>query len=312
MFAIAFLGGAQAEGYPGRPITLIVGAEAGSAPDVIGRALSSSLERALATSIVIDNKPGGTGSIAASQVARAKADGYTLLLGTVASNAIADSTIPGLGYDSIKSFEPVAQIASVPLVLVVNAGSGPESLPDLIGKARRAPGKLNYASPGIGSIQNLTSEAFKAETSTDIVHVPYRGGASAVMAVLKGEVEFFFAGLPPAIAQLQAGTLRAFAVTSDQRVASLPDVPTIRELGYPGLRADNWHAIFAPRGTPAAVIGRLSAALQEVLKDPGVQQRLLQAGAIARFAPPSALRALVQSEKSRWETVVKSSGIRVE
>ena len=304
--------GVHADEFPSRPITLVVGGEPGSAPDVIGRALGTVLEKKLGTPIVIDNRPGGTGSIAASQVARATADGHTLLLGTVASNAIASSTIPKLGYDTGKSFVSVAQVASVPLVLVVNAANGPASLPDLVQKAKATPGSLNYASPGVGSLQNLTSEAFKAETGTRIVHIPYRGGASAVMAVLSGEVDFFFAGLPPAIAQVKAGKLRAFAVTSQQRVASLPDVPTVAEVGFPNLVADNWHAVFAPKGTPDAVVGKLSVAVREALSEPGLQAQLLQAGAIATYTSPTVLTALVDAETSRWARVVKHSGIKVE
>lgn len=306
------LSNAHASDFPARPISLVIGGEAGSAPDMIGRALSDVLEKHLNATIVVDNRPGGTGSIAASYVSRAPADGYTLLLGTVASNAIANSTIPNLSYDTSKSFVPVGQVASVPLVLVVNADNGPNSLSDLIKSAKARPGALNYASPGIGSLQNLVSEAFKAETGTRIVHIPYRGGASAVMAVLSGEVDFFFAGLPPAIAQVKAGKLRAFAVTSEKRVPSLPDVPTVAEVGFPQLVADNWHAVFAPKGTPNAVVNKLSVALSDALREPSVQARLAKAGAIPNYASPSLLTTLVNNETTRWAHVVKHSGIKVE
>jgi len=303
------LGTAHADGYPSKVVTVVVGSEPGGAPDLIARVLAAPLGKQLGQSVIVENRPGAAGTVAAGYVARAQPDGYTLTMGTVSPHAIAKSVYPHLSYDPLTSFAPVAKVASVPLILVVKADSPARTPQDLIALAKAHPDKLNYASAGPGGLQHLTSELFSSASGIKMAHIPYKSGSAGITAVLSGEVQMFFAGMPPALAQIKAGKLRGLAVTTAHRFPAVPDVPTMKEAGLADFEADNWHAIFAPAGTPAPVIERLNREIGVALQDPEVAAQLLKIGAVAQTGTPSELGQLVKSDGEKWARVVKANGI---
>jgi tripartite-type tricarboxylate transporter receptor subunit TctC len=313
--SVAVLGGAassaRADTYPSRTVTIVVGSEPGGAPDLIARVIGTHLGERLARTVIVENRAGATGTVAAAYVARAQPDGYTLSLGTVSSHAIAKSVFAGLSYDPVTSFVPVGQVASVPLILVVRTDSKARTLDELGALARAQAGKLNYASAGQGGPQHLASELFTAATGSQITHIPYKSGSAGVTAVLAGHVDLFFAGMPPALAQINAGKLRALAVTTAARFPAAPEVPTAMEAGLPGFEADNWHALFAPAGTPETVVARLNKELGIVLQDPQVVAQLLKIGAVAKGGSPADLARLAATDSEKWARVAKRTGIAV-
>ena len=301
---------AQTQAWPARTISVVVGTEAGGSPDLIARILGPRLSARLGQSVVVENRAGATGTIGAGTVARAAADGYTLYLGSVATHGTAKVIYKALAYDPSDSFAPIGQIASVPLVLVVNANSKAYTMQDLVVQARAKPGALNYGSPGAGGPQHLASELFNVKTGSSTVHIPYKSGSAAITALLAGDVDLFFAGMPPALPQIQGGKLRALAVTTAQRFPALPQVPTASEAGLPDFEVDNWHALFAPAGTPAAVVDRLNGELNAILKEPEILGQLLRIGATAKPTTPAQLGALVKSEGAKWAALAKSIDIK--
>ncbi|MBL8378457.1 MAG: tripartite tricarboxylate transporter substrate binding protein [Burkholderiales bacterium] len=304
--------GAMGQSFPTRPITLVVGSEPGSAPDIIGRIVGGKIAESIGQSVVIENRPGAVGTIAATQVARAKPDGYTLFVGSVSTHPISKALRPDLAYDPERSFTPIGHVASVPLVFVTSPSLGVRTITELSALARSRSGALNYSSPGSGGPQHLTAELFKSRAKLDIVHVPFKSGGAAVTALLGGEVQLSVVGMPPALAQVKAGKLVALAVTTGRRSALAPDVPTVAEAGLSGFEADNWHAMFAPAALPGPVQELLSAHLARALANPEVQQQLMRSGAEARFMPPADLATLLREETAKWGSVVRSSGIKLD
>ena len=301
-----------AQPYPAKPITLVVGTEPGGAPDVLARIIGPKLSDALRQPIIVENKPGADGTIAAAQDARARPDGYTLFIGTVSTNAIAKSLYANLAYDPERSFAPVGQIASVPLMIVVPTDLPAKNIAELIAFAKSKPGQLNYSSPGAGGPQHLSAELFKTMAGIDVVHVPYKSGAAAVTAVLSGQAQLSFPGMPPALPHVKSGKLRAVAVTTDKRSAAAPDIPTVAEAGLKGFEADNWHALFAPAKTPSEVVQMLNAEMAKVLAQGDVKEQMLRVGADPRHSSSADLGKLVGTETMRWSSVVKTSGARIE
>ncbi|MCJ0765701.1 Bug family tripartite tricarboxylate transporter substrate binding protein [Variovorax terrae] len=301
-------GASHAQNYPSKAVTIVVGTEAGGSPDLIARILGTRLGAQLGRPVIVENRPGAAGTVGAAQVARAQPDGHTLFLGTVSSHAIARSVYPALSYDPETSFAPVGQVASVPLILVVRADSKARTVKDLVTMAQAQPGKLNYASPGSGGPQHLASELFMSVTGTRLAHIPYKSGAAAITAVLAGDVDMFFAGMPPALAQIQAGKLRGLLVTTASRFPAVPDVPTAREAGLEDFEVDNWHALFAPAGTPLPVLQRLNHDIGVVLQDLEVRAQFVKIGATAKGGEPVELARLVKAEAGKWARIVKSTG----
>jgi tripartite-type tricarboxylate transporter receptor subunit TctC len=293
-------------------LRIIVPFTPGGSTDILARALLPKLQQALQQTVVIDNKPGAGGSIGATEAARAEADGHTLLMGHIGTLAVNPALYPNLGYDPLKSFAPVAWVARVPNILVVPASAPSANFKDFIEHARANPGRLSYASGGNGSAAHIAFELLKLRAKIFVTHVPYRGTAPAVSDVIGGQVDTIFTGAPAVLPHVKTGRLRALAVSSPQRLAAAPDVPTVAESGYPGFDADQWYGIVAPAATPAERVARLNAEVNRALAAPDVQQRLALEGAIATPATPKAFGELIAHEIPRWAEVVKIGHVRPE
>jgi len=296
-------------GYPSRPVRMIVTSEAGSAPDVLARILGQRLGEALGQQVVVDNRAGAGGVIGYEIASRAQSDGYTTVMSTVAF--VTTFTVhKKLPYHPLDSFTHIARVASSPYILVVSPQLPAKSVNELIELARARPGKLNYGSPGNGTAQHLTTELLKARTGVEMVHIPYKSGASAVNAILQGEAQLFFAGLPPALPQLRAGRLRALAVTTGRRSTIVPDVATMAEAGMPGFEVDQWHAIIGPAKIPGRIVEKLSAEIGRALEQPEVRKVLLTSGAEANPSTPAELRQLIRGELDKWFKAAEAAGLK--
>ena len=293
-----------------KTIRLIVPFTPGGTTDILARALAPRLAQAPGQTVVIDNRPGAGGSLGADLVARAEPDGNTLLMGHIGTLAVNVSLYPKLPYDPVKSFAPVAGVARVPNVLVVNAASGITSLKDLVARARANPGKLTYSSGGNGSAAHISFEYLKLRAGIFISHIPYRGTAPSVTDLLGGQVDATFTGAPAVIPHVRSGRLRALAVSSPARIAALPEVPTVAESGYPGFEADQWYGIVAPAGTPADVVARFNAAINKALASPEVAQQLAAEGALPMQTTPKAFAELIAAEIPRWKEVVRAGNVK--
>ena len=313
--AAALAGPAHAQAYPARPLKIVVPFTPGGSSDVLARAIGVELGRALGQAVIIDNVPGAGGSVGAERVAKSAPDGYTLLMGHIGTLAINPSLYPRLGYDPVRSFAPVAWVARVPNVLVVNDTVPARLLQQLVARAKAAPGKLAYGSGGNGSAAHTTMEYFKLQTGTSFLHIPYRGTAPALVDLLAGQVQVLFTGVPPLLPHIRAGKLRALAVSSTRRLALLPDVPTVAESGVPGtagFEADQWYGLVAPAGTPADIVALLNRHVNAALGSDEVRTRLAAEGAEATPATPQAFGQLIAREIPRWARVIQAARITVD
>lgn len=308
--AAASLAWRAALAQSGKTLRLIVPFPPGGSTDILARAVGARLGPALGQTVVVENRPGAGGSMGASEAARAEADGNTLLMGHIGTLAVNPALYPKLPYDPLRSFVPVAWIARVPNILVVNASSPIRSLAELVAKARTQPGKLTYSSGGNGSAAHITFEYLKLQASFFMLHIPYRGTAPSVTDLLGGQVDATFTGAPAVLQHVRSGRLRALAVSSPLRLASLPDVQTVAESGYRGFDADQWYGIVAPAGTPAGVVARLNAEINKALETPAVAQQLAAEGAIPAPATPQAFGELIAKEIPRWAEVVKAGNVK--
>jgi len=301
-----------ARAQTGKPIRLIVPFPPGGSTDILARALAPKLALALGVNVIVDNKPGAGGSLGAAEASRAEPDGNTLLMGHIGTLAVNPAMYPKLAYDPVKSFAPVAWVARVPNVLVVNAASPSKTLKEFLGRARAQPGRLTYSSGGNGSAAHIAFELLKLKTQVFMLHIPYRGTAPSVSDVIAGQVDCTFTGAPAVIPHIRSGRLRALAVSSPQRIAALPDVLTVAESGVPGFEADQWYGVVAPAGTPAAVVARLNAEINKALALPDVAQQLALEGAMPTPGTPQAFGALIAREIPRWAEVVKAGNVKPE
>jgi len=299
----------QAADYPSKPIRVLVPYAPGGVVDTSTRILTNKMAETTGWVLVVDNRPGATGNIGAEIVARAPANGYTLFLATV-SLVIAPNFNAALPFDPERSFAPVSRVAAVPLLVVVHPSLPVRSITELIRYAKTKPGVLNYASVGAGSPQHLSGELFKATAGINLLHVPYKGGGPATAAVLSGETQLFFAGMPPALPHARAGRLRALAVSTARRSPSAPEVPTVSEAGLPGFEADNWHGILAPRGTPAPLIAELNRGIVAVLSQADTRKQLISSGAEAVSSSPEAFEKFILAESKKWAGVARQAGAR--
>lgn len=295
--------------WPNKPITYVVPFTPGGSTDVIGRTICEKLAIAFGQPVVVDNRPGAGGAIGATYVAKARADGYTLFGGTISTHAINASLYKNLPYDPVKDFEPVALIAFLPNVLMVGANSGINSVAELIAYLKREPGKRTFASSGAGTSTHLAGEMLADMIGVKLTHVPYKGTPAAMLDVAAGEVTFMFDQMTAAVSLVQAGKLKLLAVTSAKRMALAPQLPTMQEAGVAKFEMASWQAIYAPKGTPHAVIERLNAEIVKALKLPDVREKLsVQFGMEIVGSSPDALAALMKTEIPRWAELVKKSG----
>ena len=301
-----------AETWPSRAVKLVVPFPPGSSPDIIARLVAEPLAQALGQPIVVDNKPGAGGNLGTAAVAKAEPDGYTLLLTIQGPLVTAPLLNRNLGYDPVKELAPVSLIATSPNVLVVDPKLGATTLAEFVRVAKERRGELNYGSVGNGSAAHLAMESFKARAGIDLVHVPYQGFPQVVNAVLGGQVQAGFMVPGIAMAQVRAGKLRALGVTTLGRVASLPELPTFVELGYPGFEAISWQAVLAPAKTPRSIVERLGRELVRIVKSDEVRGRMLAQYFSAAGTAPEALAGLMKSDRERWAKVILAAGVKPE
>ena len=296
--------------YPTKPIRLIVPFGPGSATDQLARVVASGLSERLGTSIVVENKAGAGGNIGAGYVAESAPDGYTLLMGAASTNAINPSLYPNLKFDSMKAFVPVANVASVTNVLVVSPQVKARDVKGLIEELKA--NNYSYASSGAGGSQHLSAELFKSMSKTDMVHIPYKGGAEPLPDLMSNRVQVMFCNLPVCLPHIQAGKLIALGVTSAQRSALLPDVPTIAEAGLPGYSVEGWFALFAPVKVPAAIVARLHDETAQLLASPAVAEQIRRQGGEPKVGSQADFAKFVQAEHDKWAKVIKDANIRIE
>ena len=298
---------AQSQPYPHKPVRLVLGLPAGGGADVIARIVAQGLSERIGQEVVVENRPGASGVIAANAVAKAAPDGYTLLLGGSVLT-LQPAFGKALPLDPVKDFAPITLVANVPSVLIVGPASPFHSVGDLIAYARAHPGEMNYASAGNGSSLHLFMELFKLRTGIQATHVPYKGGVQAAPDLIRGEIQTMFEILPTQIANIRAGKVRALAITSARRNEQLPDVPTMNELGFNDLELGVWFGLYAPAGTPAGVVDALHDAVAKVLASKPALDRLAQLGVEPTPSTPSQLAAFQHAEVERWTLVIRRSG----
>lgn len=312
--AIGLAAPAAAQGaYPSRPVRVIVPFAAGGTTDIFARLIADKLSQSLGQQFIIDNRGGAGGNIGSDAVAKAPPDGYTLVMGTVGTHAINASLYAKMPYDPLTDFEGVAFAAGVPNLMVVNPKTvKATTVQAFIAEAKTGTKRFNMASSGNGTSIHLSGELFKQMTGVEMPHVPYRGSGPAINDLVGGQVDVMFDNLPSSIEQAKAGNLRALAVTSAQRSPALPDVPTLAESGLPGFEASSWFALFAPKGTPAEITGKLNAEVRKALDGDDLKRRFAEIGGEIKPMSPAELMAYVRLEHAKWAQVVKTSGARLD
>jgi tripartite-type tricarboxylate transporter receptor subunit TctC len=309
--AIAASPEAPAQAYPSKPVRMVVTYPPGGGADLMARLVAPKMAEALGQPVVVENKPGASGQIGASEVARAAPDGYTLML-DASSYAVNPSLYAKLPYDTAKAFTPIAVLALYPNMLVVTPSFEAKSVKDLVAIARAKPGSVAFASSGNGSAQHLAGELFKQKAGVEMAHIPYKGGGPAMNDVIGGQVPVFFANMASGLAHVKGGKLRALAMTGARRSAALPDTPTMAEAGIAGYEVYEWNAIFAPAGTPGPVVARLADAVAKALQSADIRERVASLGGeIAGYGPKDADR-FVREQTELWAKVVKQGRIQVE
>lgn len=305
------IGSASAADFPDKQITIIVPFPAGGTADIMARVVSQAAGKQFGQSIVVDNRGGAGGNIGAQAVARAKPDGYTLLMCAFGCS-VAPLMYKPVPYDIKKDFEPVAMLATVPSVLVVNPNVPARSLSELLAYARANPGKLNSASSGVGTSAHLATELLRVQTGVQVTHVPYKGAGQVAGDLLGGQVDMYFDNLPASLPSIKAGKLRALAVAGAKRSPSIPDVPTFAEAGVPNFIITPWFGLMATAGTPEPVLQRLHAVFTEALKDPAVADRMEQLGLVAAPDSRAGLEKFIEGETTKWKTIIEKTGIRAQ
>ena len=307
--ALCALSITSAWAWPDKPVTIVVPFPPGGGTDTGARIVGQKLSVKWGQPVTIDNKGGAAGQVGADFVAKAKPDGYTLLMGNVGTQAINPALYKKLPYDPDKAFAPLSLVAELPLAMMINPSVAAKSDKEFIALAKSQPGKLNYSSSGAGGGPHLAAELFKDATGTFIVHVPYRGGGPAITDLLAGNVQLSFMTVLEASGHIKAGKLRALAVTSEQRVSALPDVPTLAEGSILGFNAISWIGLLAPAGTPAALVEKISADIRDVVELPEVKNRLIDLGGIPKATSPADFSKLIDTDRKRYTAVIKDRAI---
>jgi tripartite-type tricarboxylate transporter receptor subunit TctC len=312
VFILVLTSLAHAQTWPTRPLRLIVPTAPGGGTDFTGRLVAAKLSETLGQQVVVENRGGGGGSVGADNAAKATPDGYTLLLGSIATHAVNPALYKKLPYDHIKDFAPVSLIGTVPNVLVVHPSVPAKTFAEFISYAKANPGKINYGSSGVGSPPHLSMELLRSMTGINMVHVPYKGAGPALADLLGGQVQAMCTSLAGQITYIRAGRVRALGVTTAKRNPQLPDVPTIIEGGVPGYEVTIWYAVFAPVATPKPVVTRLNADMVKALNSPEMKERMALQGMDPSPSTPAELAAFVKTESAKWTKAVKDSGAQAE
>lgn len=298
-----------ADNWPSKPVHLVVPYASGGSTDLVARQLAEGVSKRIGGTVIVENRDGAAGVIGASYVHRQPADGYTLLLGTVTSHAIAPSVTAKLPYDIVNGFTPITTVGTIPDVIVVNPKLGVTTLRELIDLAKSRPGEITYGSAGTGSSSHLGGAYFAAEAGVELNHVPYRGSGPALIDVLGGHIDMMLDVVMTSLEPVKSGRLKALAVTSAQRSPLLPNVPTVQEAGIPDFEAMIWFAIFAPPGMDAALQSRIAKAFDETIHDPGMKELLLRQGITASGTGPEALARTVHDDAEKWGDVARKAGV---
>ena len=310
---LALSGAAFAQaGYPSRPVTLVVPFPPGGGTDTGARLIAQKLSAKWGQQVVVENKGGAAGQIGADSVAKAKPDGYTILMGNIGTQAINPALYTKLPYDPDKAFAPISLVAELPLAMMVNPGVPARTAQEFIALARSQPGRLSYSSSGAGGAPHLAAEMFKLGTNTFIVHVPYRGGGPAVSDLIAGHVQLSFMTVLEASGHIKAGKLRALAVTSSQRVSALPDVPALSEGALPGFNSISWIGLLAPAGTPREIVEKISADVRELIASDEVKTRLTDLGGVPRANTPAQFGQMIEADRKRYTQIIRERKITVD
>ncbi|HWP86953.1 MAG TPA: tripartite tricarboxylate transporter substrate binding protein [Burkholderiales bacterium] len=298
--------------YPAKPVRMIVTAAAGSGPDITARIVGQKLTAALGQSVVIENRPGAGGSIAAELAAKAAPDGYTLVMASAGSHAVSPALYPKLAWDPVRDFVPITIVAVAPNILIVHPSLPVKSVRELIALAKARPGELSFGSGGSGSTAHLSGELFRTMANIKIVHIPFKGAPSAALGVIGGQVEMALLNLPPTLPQVKSGRLKGLAVTTAKRTSAIPELPTIAEAGVPGYEASTWYGVMAPAGTPNEITGRLYTAIIADLRTDDTRARIAADGGEVVGSTPEEFAATLKRDLAKWTRVVKESGARAD
>ncbi|MNP99606.1 Tripartite tricarboxylate transporter family receptor [compost metagenome] len=309
---VAAMGNAAAQSYPAKAVKIVVPQAPGGATDVFARHMAEKLGAAWGQPVVVENRAGAAGIIGTDSVAKAEPDGYTLLLTYAGSQAVNQSLYSKIPFDSVKDFATVATVATTPFLLVVGAGSPLQDFPSLVARAKAEPGRVTYSTSGNGSINHLLSESLNVEAGIKMMHVPYKGIAAALLDVASGNVDTAFAAVPSALPLVNGGKLRAIAVSSAKRNASLPNVPAIAEMGYPNFDVSPWWGILAPANTPRPVVDKINADVAKILQTEASREFFRNQGADTLITSPDKFHAMLESDVVKWAKVVKASGAKVD
>jgi tripartite-type tricarboxylate transporter receptor subunit TctC len=310
--ALAFAAPVFAQGFPNKPVTLVVPFPPGGGTDTGGRVIAEQLGRRWGQPVIVENKGGAAGQIGADFVAKARPDGYTLLLGNIGTQAINPLLYPKMPYDADKAFAPVSLVAELPLAMMVNPAVPAKTAAEFIALAKAKPGQLSYSSSGAGGAPHLATEMFKDQTGAFILHVPYRGGGPAIADLLAGHVQLSFMTVLEASGHIKAGKLRALAVTGDKRVSAFPHVPTLAEGTIPGFNAISWIGLLAPAGTPQDVQDKIAADVRAVLADEAVKTRFVALGGVPRATSPAEFGKLIADDRARYAQIIRARKITIE
>jgi len=311
LFALT-AGLAQAQGFPSKPLRMLVGFAPGGANDILARIVSQKLSESLAQPVIVENRAGNAGLIAAELLAKAAPDGHTLMLGSTGTQTIAPNLTASLPYDPVNGLAPVSLVGATPSALVVNPALPAHSVPELIALAKARPGRLTYASSGNGTTLHLAGELFKMMAGVELVHVPYKGNAPALTDVVGGQVDMIFSALPPLLPLAKTGKLRILGVGALERHRSAPEIATIAEQGLPGYEMGTWYGVFATGGSPAEVLERLGAELRMALRDPKVRDTIAAQGIDPGASSPAEFRSFFRAEFDRWAKLIKDAGIKAD
>ena len=303
---------AGAQAYPSRPVKLVVPFPPGGSLDIAGRLIAQRLTEMWGQAVVVENKPGAGGNIGADFVAKSTPDGYTILLGALSTHAVNPNLYAKMPYDAVKDFAPITLIATTPNVLVVNAATPVGNVREFIAWTRANPGKLAFGSGSNGSAGHLAGDLYKVDTGTDAVHIPFKGGAPATQALLAGDTQFMFDNLANAMAQVKAGKLKALAVTTAERSKLVPELPTMAEAGLQGFDISTWYGLFAPAGTPTAIVAKWNADVTKILTTPDMRAKLMADGAEPAPDTPEQFAQMISRELAKYARIIKASGAKVD